>query len=277
MTNDESQSLNALLEYVESELGFATSHYTNSYLDRRVSSRVRRTASDGYGEYFQLLRSDPAEQAALLDAMSINVTGFFRNPDVWNGIRTVLRAISSQNDRIHAWSAPCADGREPYSLSMLAHDDDRIDADGLSVLGTDISEDALETARNGVYKESRTTDIGDELSFLDRYEEYVDHDNGTYTIRPQIKRPVSFERHDLINDAPKRGFDIVICRNLFIYIDNDHKKPMLETIAQSLRPEGFLVIGKAETIPTELKSVFETLDGRLRIYQRTATPSKARN
>jgi chemotaxis protein methyltransferase CheR len=79
---------------------------------------------------------------------------------------------------------------------------------------------------------------------------------------------VTFENHDLINDGAKSGFDLVVCRNLFIYIDNGYKEEMLETISESLRPGGYLVIGKAETIPPNLKSDFTILDGRMRIYQR---------
>ncbi|RQG92510.1 CheR family methyltransferase [Natrarchaeobius chitinivorans] len=261
-------ALVALLEFVEDELAFATSHYNDSYLDRRVSSRMRRTGCESYEEYFELLRTEADEQEALLQAMSINVTGFFRNPDVWSGIRSVLRTLSRENDEIRIWSAACADGREPYSLSMLVRDDPQIDASSLRILGTDISEPALETARSGVYTESRTVDIREQLDFLDEYDRYVDVDDRTYRIRPEAKRDVTFERHDLINDGPKSGFDLVVCRNLFIYIDNEYKKPMLEVISRSLRPNGYLVIGKAETIPPTLSTEFAVRDARLRIYQR---------
>ena len=257
-----------LLEYIEDELSFATSHYNDSYLDRRVSSRMRRTQTDSYTEYFDLLREDSDEQEALLDSMSINVTGFFRNPDVWDGIREVLRTLSAQNDTVHIWSAACADGREPYSLSMLAHDDPNIDESNVHILATDISEDALETAREGVYKESRTVDIRDQLEFLSNYSRYVDQDGRTYTVSDRIKQNVTFERHDLINGESKSGFDLVTCRNLFIYIDNEYKQSMLETISASLQPGGYLVIGKAETIPPNLKSAFTVYNSRLRIYQR---------
>ncbi|SFC10584.1 chemotaxis protein methyltransferase CheR [Halobiforma haloterrestris] len=261
-----------LLSFVEDELQFATSHYNDSYLDRRVSSRMRRTQSDDYADYLRTLRSDPDEQEALLEAMSINVTGFFRNPDVWSGIREVLRTLSAdadgRTDTVDVWSAACADGREPYSLSMLAHDDRRIDESAIEILGTDISEPALETAEEGVYEESRTVDMDDQLSFLDDYSRYVDRDGRTYRIGDDVKEIVNFERHDLINDDPKSGFDLVVCRNLFIYIDNEYKRSMLEVIAESLRPEGYLVIGKAETIPPNLKSAFSVHDARLRIYQR---------
>ncbi|MWV39467.1 protein-glutamate O-methyltransferase CheR [Natrialba sp. INN-245] len=269
-------TLEDLLAFVEDELAFATSHYNDSYLDRRVSSRMRRTQCETYEEYFEVLRTDADEQTALLEAMSINVTGFFRNPDVWAGIRTILRNVAGSDDEITVWSAACADGREPYSLSMLAHDDPAIDASTVRILGTDISEPALETARRGVYTESRTVDIQEQLEFLDEYDQYVEvGDDSTYRISDDTKRNVSFERHDLINDDPKSGFDLVVCRNLFIYIDNEYKQPMLETIAQSLRSNGYLVIGKAETIPPTLNSQFAVRDARLRIYQREPTPESS--
>ena len=265
MSDDD--AFTTLLEYVETELSFATSHYNERYLDRRVSSRMRRTGLETYAEYFERLRADPDEQAALLDSMSINVTEFFRNPDVWDGIRELLRELSAAGSGVHVWSAACADGREPYSLSMLAHDDPQVDESTVTIHATDISEDALETARRGVYTGSRTVDLADQLAFLDDYTQYVERSNDSFRVREAVKTNVTFERHDLINDPPKTGFDLVVCRNLFIYIDAAYKKPILETVANSLRPGGYLVIGKAETIPPELKSAFTVHDGRLRIYR----------
>ncbi|WP_121742298.1 CheR family methyltransferase [Natronorubrum halophilum] len=263
-------SFDELLAFVEDELAFATSHYNDSYLDRRISSRMRRTQNETYAAYFDYLRADADEQTALLEAMSINVTGFFRNPEVWTGIREVLRSLTATNETVRVWSAACADGREPYSVAMLAHDDPDIDESAVQIHGTDISEPALETARGGVYEEPRTVDLTDQLEFLDDYTAYVERDGRTYRIKRQIVRSVAFERHDLINDEPKTGFDLVICRNLFIYIDNEYKQPMLRTIARSLRQRGYLVIGKAETIPPALKSAFTVRDTHLRIYRREA-------
>ncbi|ELZ07636.1 CheR family methyltransferase [Natrialba aegyptia] len=269
MTVDD--SFTALLDYMETELGFSPSHYNDSYLDRRVTARLRRTECDDYDEYFEYLRANADEQAALLDSMSINVTGFFRNPEVWDGLRDVLRTLSASERQLTIWSAACADGREPYSLSMLVHDDPQIDETAVEILATDISEDALDVAREGVYEDSRTTDLGGELGFLSNYEQYVDHDPDadTYRVRESVKRSVTFERHDLISGASKSGFNLVTCRNLFIYIDTEYKRSMLETIARSLRRDGYLVIGKSETIPPALKSTFEATDNRHRIYRRT--------
>ncbi|MFP8954602.1 CheR family methyltransferase (plasmid) [Natrialbaceae archaeon A-arb3/5] len=268
MTADD--SFDTLLEYMESELGFSTSHYNDSYLDRRITARMRRTGCDDYVEYYDLVTDNVDEQDALLDSLSINVTGFFRNPDVWDGIRDVLRTLSESERRIKIWSAACADGREPYSLSMLVHDDPQIDESNVRILATDISHNALDVARSGVYHGSRTTDLGGELGYLSEYDQYVEHDPdaSTYQVAETIKQPVSFERHDLISGDPKSGFDLVTCRNLFIYIDTKYKQSMLETIARSLREDGYLVIGKSETIPPALKSTFDAVDNRHRIYQR---------
>lgn len=267
----------AICSFVEDELDFATSHYNDSYLDRRISSRIRRTDSDGYDGYFELLEDDPAEQDAILDSLSINVTGFFRNPDVWEGIRDVLISLSETPGSVHVWSAACADGRETYSISMLVEAEPRIDASKFYILGTDISESALETARNGVYEESRTTDIESQLASLDAYEEYVDRSDNAFHVTETARENVTFQRHDLINDDPKSGFDLVICRNLFIYIDPSYKAPILETISNSLQSDGYLVIGKAETIPPAIKSMFSIHDGRMRIYQLAASDATAWN
>ena len=261
-----------ICSFVETDLGFATSYYNDSYLDRRISSRIRRTDSASDDEYERLLRADEREQEALLDTLSINVTGFFRNPDVWDGIAEVLRSLAREHDTVHVWSAACADGREPYSLSMLAHADPAIDESSVYVLGTDISDSALETARSGQYEPSKTVDVREELSYLDDYDEYVDvGGDDTVAIRRPVRENVTFERHDLINDEPKSGFDLVICRNLFIYIDPAYKRPMLERLGAALRPGGYLVIGKAETIPPSLKGAFPIHDGRLRIYRSDPT------
>ncbi|RQG93579.1 CheR family methyltransferase [Natrarchaeobius chitinivorans] len=268
MTSDDSFTL--LLEYMERELEFITSHYNDSYLDRRITARMRRTDCDDYREYLEHVRNDPDEQTSLLDSLSINVTGFFRNPGVWDGIREVLRTLSQSQRRIDIWSAACADGREPYSLSMLVHDDPGIDESAVSILATDISRDALEVARRGEYADSRTTDLSDELSYLPDFRQYVDYDStaGTYRIDDRITDLVSFERHDLISGASKSGFDLVTCRNLFIYIDTDHKESMIRTISDSLREDGYFVIGKSETIPPGLKSIFSPSDNRNRIYRK---------
>ena len=263
------EAFDRLLDYVEAELGFAASYYDDAYLDRRVSSRMRRTDADDYAEYLDLLRTDDRERAALLDAFSVNVTSFYRNPEVWEEVRSVLRTLSAERDRVRLWSAACSDGREPYSLSMLALDDPDVDDSRIEITATDIDREILAAARAGVYESTRTTDIGEQLAPLTHYDRYVEHDGDRFAVTDPVKELVSFERHDLINGDPKSNFDLVVCRNLFIYIDAEHKLPILETVSESLSPDGYLVIGKTETLPETLKSAFDPVARRLRIYRKS--------
>ncbi|MFB6201599.1 MAG: protein-glutamate O-methyltransferase CheR [Halorhabdus sp.] len=258
----------SLLAYLESELDFESDFYNDAYMDRRITARMRRTDSDNYRSYERLLDGDPDEQEALLDSLSINVTGFFRNPDAWDALRPILRDLTAENRSVSAWSAPCADGREPYSLAMLALDDPEIRADRLDILATDINPDILETARRGVYEASQTADIEEELQPLADSDRYIDRDGDTFTVRDRVTEMVSFEQHDLIGGDPKRGFDLLLCRNFLIYIDAAYKDPIFETIRDSLRSGGTLMIGMTETLPAGARGAFESVDKSHRIYER---------
>ena len=180
-----------LLDHVEESLSFATSSYNDAYLDRRISARMRRRGVDGYDAYRSLLTEDAEEQRALLNSLSVNVTSFFRNPEVWDALREVLAELA-ENRRVRIWSAACSDGREAYSLSMLAHDDDRIDPSRVSVLGTDIKPEILRAARAGEYRASETNDVETQLQPLSGNNRYVERDGDVYRVSEDVKSIVSF-------------------------------------------------------------------------------------
>jgi chemotaxis protein methyltransferase CheR len=267
MSRGDERAFRDLLSYVEREMDFESGFYNDAYLDRRITARMRRTDLEEYRRYRRLLERDAEERAALLDSLSINVTGFFRNPEAWEQLRDVLRDLTANNRRVRVWSAPAADGREPYSVAMLAMDDPDIEARRIDISGTDMNPDILETARRGVYETSQTTDIAEELEPLDAYSTYIDRDGDRFEVRDAVKRMVSFERHDLIRGDPKRDFDLVLCRNLLIYIDAEYKTPIFRTIRGSLREGGYLMIGMTETLPAECRDEFEPVYKRHRIYR----------
>jgi chemotaxis protein methyltransferase CheR len=258
----------ALLGFIDRELSFASNYYKPQYVDRRIRSRIRRTDADSREEYLDLLREDGAEREALQDALSINVTSFFRDEDVWADLRPVLRELSADRRRVRVWSAACSEGREAYSLAAMALSDPEIDADAVRVVGTDIDRESLAAARRGVYRSSRISDIAGELSPLDDPNEYFDVEDGTYTAGEALSGMVSFERHDLIRDDPKPGFDLVLCRNVMIYVDSTYKQPVLETVTESLDPGGYLVLGKTERLPRQFRDAYETVTNGTRIYRR---------
>lgn len=263
-----SRDFENVLEYIEDELAFEPASYNDAYLDRRITSRMRRTGSDDHREYLRLLRKRPEEQAALLDALSINVTEFFRNPEVWEALRPLLRSLTRDNRRVHCWSAACSDGREPYSLALLARDDSEIDADRLRIVATDIDAGILDVAREGVYETTATTDIETELEPLDDHEEFVRKEDNRFEVAPSVRDMVTFEQHDLIGDRPKTDVDLLLCRNLLIYIDAEYKEPIFETLVNSLRDGGYLVLGMSETPPTAYRDVLDPVEKSARIYRK---------
>ena len=268
MSKGDQRAFDSLLEFIGAEMDFESGFYNDAYLDRRITARMRRTGTDSYDEYQRLLERDDGEREELLDSLSINVTGFFRNPEAWESLRTVLRDLTDEHRRVTLWSAPCADGREPYSAAMLALDDPEIDDRSVSILGTDINDDILRAARRGTYETSHTTDIAEELAPLDDYSRYIDQDGDAFAVRDRVQNMVEFEQHDLIRGDAKRDFDLVFCRNLLIYIDGEYKVPIFETIEASLREGGYLMIGMTETLPTACRDSFEAVDKQHRIYRK---------
>ncbi|SEK61180.1 CheR family methyltransferase [Haloferax larsenii] len=267
---EDDPSFEPLLEYVENSLHFQTSSYNDAYLDRRISARMRRRRVDDYDEYHELLQEDEDEQQELLDALSVNVTSFFRNPEVWEALRDVLRDLSkkgSRRDPIKIWSAACSDGREAYSLGMLAHDDNQIDERRIEITGTDIKREILRAARAAEYRASETNDVAEQLDPIGNWERYVERDDDVFRVADAVTDMVEFKRHDLIRQDPPGTFDLVVCRNLFIYINAESKRAVFETLGSALKEDGYLTIGMTETIPPSCRGQFEPVEKRLRIYR----------
>ena len=269
MSPNDERAFHDLLSYIEEEMAFESDFYNDAYLDRRITARMRRTDHDDYTAYRRLLERDESEREALLDSLSINVTGFFRNPEAWEQLRLVLRELTEGNETVRIWSTPCADGREPYSVAMLAMEDPEIDDRHVEITATDINPDILAVARAGAYEPSQTSDIAAELEPLEDPSQYVDEEADRFVVRDAIRQKISFEQHDLIRDDLRRDFDLVLCRNLLIYIDASYKTPIFRTIHGSLRDGGYLMIGMTETLPTECRDEFEPVYKQHRIYRRS--------
>lgn len=162
-----------LLSYVKSDLGLSA--YKDSYLLRRLRARMIRNGIDSEKEYLNVLKKDKKELKALKDSLSINVTSFFRNPEVWDKLKDILK----DKQKIKVWSAACADGREPYSLAIIS---DQVGTD-VKIIATDISKDALQKAREGVF-----SDIDEELYYLKDAHNYFNISDGKYIVKPFLQK-----------------------------------------------------------------------------------------
>lgn len=248
-----------VVEFVRSEINPHIESYTSSYLERRIGSRLRKTKCEGYEDYLELLERDEAEREALAEAFWINVTEFFRNPEVWEKLYELF-----PEDEPRVLSAGCAGGREPYSLAVLSREkevDARID-------GVDVASEAVDRCRSGVY-EDVDLDRFEKMSFVDDPFDHLEERPEGYAVREGLREMVSFRQADLLETMDTLRFDVVVCRNLFIYVNRDDQEELVQKITDVLDESGLLVIGKTERLPDGFDDQYETLDNRLRIYRRT--------
>lgn len=192
-----------------------------------------------------------------MDSFWINVTEFFRNPEVWESLYETI-----PEDEIVAASVGCADGRETYSLAAL------LDAKGVdaTVVGLDVDEKAVGKAREGWYEDVDTERFG-EMSFIEDPSDYVEEDGGGYRMTEAVREPTRFGEKNAMESSERYRFDLVLCRNLLIYVDADRQGNIFEGITGMLDDGGLLVLGKTESVPAEYKDRFSAVDRKLRMYR----------
>jgi chemotaxis protein methyltransferase CheR len=270
---DEDQAFSLLKRRLFVDRGLDCEQYKENYLKRRIAVRLRVKNCRNYLEYLRVLRVDPEEYTELLNQLTINVTQFFRDKDVYDKIRdevvpVMLKSKASFSSKsLRVWCAGCATGEEPYSIAMLFDHvlGSDIDKWNVRILGSDIDDRSLEVAREGVYPQVDVLEGMDP----DRYFEKLETDEGmAYRVRENVRRRVRFEKLDLFELERRRHFDMVMCRNVLIYFSRDVQTRIIKVLASSIMREGYAILGKSETLGSEASAFFRTAFPRQRIYQR---------
>jgi len=255
---------------IAADRGFGCASYKDKCLRRRIAVRMRARGVHTYAEYARVLDSDQAEYDRLLDALTINVTKLFRNWETYTVLRErVVPALAALPDPvIDVWSAGCSSGEEPYSLAALFHEHgERTGASPLierrvRVLGSDIDARSLEAAERGTFEESDFSETPRDLR-----QRYFAPE-APFTIVPEVRRMVRFERRDLLAEAPPPGpLHLICCRNVLIYFDRETQERLFQKFRDALAPTGFLVLGKVETLLGAARTRFAAVDGRERIFR----------
>ena len=270
MTELTDEAFAILTTKIANERGFGCASYKDKCLRRRIAVRMRARGVHTYAEYAKVLDSDREEYDKLLDALTINVTKLFRNWETYNVIaETVVPALWARPEqKISVWSAGCSSGEEPYSLAALFHRyAERVGGLGqlasrVSVLGSDIDARCLVAAEQGGFEEGDFADTPPEIR--KRYFASA----APFTIVPEVKRLVRFERRDLLAQDPPPGLHhLICCRNVLIYFDRETQERLFDKFHQALAPGGFLVLGKVETLLGAARTRFAAVDGRERIFR----------
>jgi two-component system, chemotaxis family, CheB/CheR fusion protein len=244
--------------------------YKHSTLLRRIGRRLGIHRLPSLQAYEQMLRDCPQELELLCKELLIGVTGFFRDRAVWQCVKDTvlpqLLAARPDGSGLRAWVAGCSTGEEAYTLAMLFRE--VVDtlpghaARTLQIFATDLSRDAIEAARRGVYPAS----IAGEVS-AERLARFFIAQDGSYRITPSIRETIVFGPHDVIVDPPFTRLDLLSCRNLLIYVTVPLQRRLLPLFHYSLRPGGVLLLGTSETVGRHA-DLFEPVDAKQRVYRR---------
>ena len=263
-------AFDALTRKIARDKGFGCASYKDKCLRRRIAVRMRARGVHTYGDYARVLDADGDEYDKLLDALTINVTKLFRNWETYAVIaEQVVPALwSGPAPTLRVWSAGCSSGEEPYSLAALFHQHaERVGALGqlparVAVLGSDIDLRCLAAAETGGFEESDFADTPTDL----RRRYFAP--TAPFTIVPEVRRLVRFERRDLLAEAPPPGpHHLICCRNVLIYFDRETQERLFEKFHAALAPDGFLVLGKVETLLGTARAKFVAVDGRERVFR----------
>jgi len=270
-------SFEALKAKIYAETGFHCDQYKERPFKRRLAVRMRANRVETYEDYLKVLEAKPQEYEALLDALTINLSKFFRNPETYDAVEAqVLPNLTAdclnapEGRKLLVFSAGCASGEEPYSLAMLLEEHFRKRGRRCTyqIIGTDIDRVSLLRARKGEYGSFALSECPPEI--VTRYFE----GNGSFQVLPAVRSQVTFLPADLTDlDRPGvlpriRQLDLLFFRNVLIYMERRAQERMLTAMAKRLRPGGYLVLGKVETLMGEPRNLYEVVNARERIFRR---------
>lgn len=262
-----------LLRLLHARTGFDLTGYRLAGVTRRAMQRAALAGYDDLSEYLPRVAQDDEEAGALLDHVLVQVSAWFRDPNVWQVLdRTVLPSLAGRdNDRgIRAWVAGCGEGQEVWSLgSCLARAEAKGRLASWSVLATDVDAHALHHLDDARYPVGHVPAEWSEV-----IEPYLLPVDGHWQLSPELTSRVSIGRHD-VRDAPPENaatpFDLVMCRNVLMYLDAAVQVQVLDGLLASLRPGGILVLGQAE-LPIERREVLVPIDSAARVYRSIGSP-----
>lgn len=263
--------LHLLLEELRDQSGIDFTTYKQSTIARRLHRRMTATGQRAMQDYIRYVRQHPEERQRLVNSFLIKVTEFFRDPALYRYLREqvlpeLLTEARQHGGELRIWSAGCATGEEAYSLGMTvldvaeAHDGVRI-----RIFATDLDEEAVAFARRGIYPARALATIPDGM--VERY--FLPHGED-YEVRKNLRGLLVFGEHDLAQRAPFSRIDLVLCRNVLIYFTAALQRRALQLFAFSLRPGGYLVLGKSESV-SPLAEYFATDQPRLKVFRRVGS------
>jgi two-component system, chemotaxis family, CheB/CheR fusion protein len=274
------EEMSALFTLVHRATGVDFTHYKQTTLQRRIKRRMVLHKIEKLADYLAYTKNVPKELDELYKDLLIHVTSFFRDTHAFDALRAVvfpklLQGRKPNSGPIRIWVPGCSSGEEVYSIAIIlleylwehAANLPVASATGkeVQIFATDLSEQALDRARAGLYSESAVVDVSPE-----RLKRFFVRLDGGYQINKSIRDMCIFAKQNLANDPPFSNLDLISCRNLLIYLGPALQKRVIPTLHYALKPEGYLMLGESESLGS-FSDQFTLIDKKNKIYQKKKT------
>ncbi len=271
-SDPEEISFRLILRKIEKGSTLDFTSYKDKCLKRRIRVRLRSLEIDSFTEYFELLQNNEKELKELIDTITINVTQFFRDLTTFQFLMENIMQVMCEDkarETLRIWSAACASEEEVYTIAIAIMEvfGRRLEKLKVDLIGTDIDDKSLELANAGVYPSKNLRVLAENYpSYLEKY--FVPSGKDNFKIKDSVRRIVQFKKRDVIKDPHYLNMDIIFCRNLFIYFEKSLQERILNRFHEDLLPNGYLVLGKVETILGMGEKLFKSISVKERVYQK---------
>jgi chemotaxis protein methyltransferase CheR len=263
--------LNFLIELLYKRSGLSLTADKQYLLDSRLTPIARANGCGNLSELVRLLRQSPSESllVEITEAMTTNESSFFRDGKPFEHLKQTilpqLRESITARKNMRIWSAACSTGQEPYSIAItLQEEEAKAPGWRYEITATDLAQKVLNKAKEGIYTQFEAQ-RGMPIQLLLKYFTQV-QDTG-WQVKENVRNMINFKQHNLLDSPPLAGtFDIILCRNVLIYFDEQTKSDAIDRLAKSLSPTGYLIIGSTESL-TDNNQQLTQCEGLRGIYQ----------
>ncbi len=263
------QELDIFLKLVYTSYGHDFIHYNYSTLKRRIENHCISLNINCFEQYRELILSSKSDFDDMFSYFSINVTEFFREPSQLKIFREKVVPYLKSFPHINIWCAGCSSGESPYSLSILLEEEGLLDKS--QIYATDFNNRILAHAKDGLFdiSDSNISGMNYKLSGGKKtFQEYFVKKGKFYQIKKRFKQQVLFFNHNLATDGIMNEFQVIICKNVMIYFDNELKQRVINLFDNSLECNGFLILGQSEYLLDSFKERFPLYIPKSKIYHK---------
>lgn len=271
LQNDQKENIKTILQRIFSNRGFEILDYNLAYIQRRIHGRISTLGIEALQDYENYLKSNPYEYNSLFNAILGSESQFFRDYEAWDFLNRAIIPKIIYNQNMHAkkeirvWSIGCASGEEDYSLAISLIENLKTDIGKyeIKIFATDIDESALRIASSGTYMPEQLIGLPDYIK-----NKYFTNCNNLYTISDEVKHLLIFEKHNLVTEPAISNIDLLLCRNVMIYLEPSLRPKVIQNLRYALNENGYLWLGKGEKHIDSRAYGFKPLETKWRIFKK---------